>query len=537
MKFFLNTTLTVTLLLATLTGTFAQQYTIYQSTVDVKGPQHVLLPCSNGDYLTITYPFTDDNDPVIVARFDHSLNQKYTTKIADLKKIHYQSNLYCNGRLALICNDKDGNVSRYDVDDKTGALSGSPVPLFTFQARENDTKFYTGNAPGRNFHYFVTKQRIKKEKGAVLQGVILDQQYGKLAAFTFTTPEDNNDFNHVDFLQSDDGTLYMIYSVNVKITKDNYTPHTYKVVMVDTKGSTRAYPMNGIPQGDLGDISWSIDGIRLSFTGLLAHEKKKGYTTVFTGSLDFQKRKGAFHQTELAALMAKTPDFLQHFKDHGIPTSVELIRTLRLSDGSHIVVFEDHGQYTYQSHYAPMSPSNPGFSSAPASLAMGTMASYSITYENRGNLFLIKTDANNTPQWANIVTKNQREADMAIAIGTAVTIDSKDNVHLFFQDDKKDKEVDRKKPKEVDGLKGKKNKLACVTVDPAGAMTKMFIDVKKSKYRPMLEGSEGDTPGELCFMSIRKHTAFSIDHMLNHADYHLGTITITPGSAPALAGN
>lgn len=428
-------------------------------------------------------------------------------------------------------------MSRYDVDDKTGAFTGSPAPLFTFEAREDDTKFFTGNAPGKNFHYFVTKQHTKKEKGAILQGVILDQQYAKLATFRFVTPEDKGDFNHVDFVQSDDGTLYMIYSVNVKTNKDDYTPHAYKVVMVDTKGATRAFPMQGIPKGDLGKIAWSLDGSRLSFTGLIAHEKKKGYTTVFTGYIDFQKRKGAFHQTELSALMTKVPDFLHRYKDNGIPTSVELIRTLRLSDGSHIVVFEDNGSYVYQSHYAPMSPSNPGFASAPASLAMGTMASYSITYENRGNLYLIKTDANNTPQWANIVTKNQREADMAIAIGTAISIDNKDNVHLFFEDNKRDKEVDQKKPREVDGLKGKKNKLACVTVDPTGAMTKTFIDVQKSRYRPMLEKSEGDVAGELCFMAIKKHTAFTIDHMLNHADYHLGTITITPGAAPALVGN
>ena len=537
MKFFLNASLASTILLATLTESHAQQYAIKQSTADVKGPEHVLLPCSNGDYITITYPFTDDNDPVIVSRFDHTLNQKYSNPIVDLKKIHYRSNLYINSRLALFCNDKDGNVNRYDVDEKTGTLTGSPTSLFTFQAKEDDTKFYTGNAPGKNFHYFVAKQRIKKEKGAILQGVILDQQYGKVTDFNFTTPEDNGDFNKIDFLQSDDGTLYMIYSVNVKTSKDDYTPHAYKVVMVDTKGATRNFPMNGIPKGDLGNMSWSIDGSRLSFTGFIAHEKKKGYSTVFTGSLDFQKKKGSFHQTELGALMTQVPDYLQKVKDNGIPTSVELLRTMKLSDGSHIVILEDNGSYVYQSHYAPMSPSNPGFSSAPASLRMGTMSSYSITYYNRGNLYLIKTDANNIPQWMNIVTKNQREGDMAIAIGTACTIDSKDNVHLFFEDNKKDKAPDTKKPKEVDGLKSKKNKLACVTVDPTGAMTKTFIDVDKPKYRPMLEKSEGDVSNELCFMAIRKHTAFSINHMLNRADYRIGTITINPGAPPALAGN
>jgi len=525
------------ILLATLTEGHAQQYAIKQSTVDIKGPQHVLLPCANGDYITITYPFADDNDPVTIARFDHTLTQKFSYPIVELKKIHYQSNIFLNGRLALFCNDKDGNVSRYDIGENSGVLKGSPIPLFSFAAKEYDTKFYCGAAPGRNFNYLVTKQRVKHEKGTILQGVILDQQYGKVAAFSFTTPEDNGDFNHVDFLQSDDGTLCMIYSINVKTAKDDYTPHTYIVVMVDTKGGTRTFPMNGIPRGDIGNVSWSIDSSRLSFTGFIAHEKKMGYTTVFTGSLDFQKRKGSSHLTEIGTLMAKVPDYLQKFKDNGIPTSVELLRSMKLSDGSHLVILEDNGSYNYQSHYAPMSPNNPGSSAAPTSLAMGTMSSYSITYYNRGNLFLIKTDPNGVPQWMNIITKNQREADMAIAIGTACTIDSKDNVHLFFEDKKKDKEPDSKKPQEINGLRDKKNRLACVCIDPTGNMTKEFIDIEMSKYRPILEHSEGYVRNELTFMAIRKHTAFSINQMLNHADYHLGTISITPGRIPTLAGN
>jgi hypothetical protein len=537
MKVFRHTILAGAILLGTLKPAQAQQFTLNESTTEIKGPQHVLLNCSNGDYLTITYPFADDNDPVIVARFDHSLTQKYSTPIVDLKKIHYRSNLYLDRRLSLFANDKDGNVSRYDIDEKTGALTGSPAPLFTFAAKEDDTKFFTGNAPGRNFHYFVTKQRIKKEKGAILQGALLDQQYGKLADFSFTTPEDNGDFNHLDLVQGDDGTLYMIYSVNVKTTKDEYTPHTFKVVMVDTRGATHAYPMNGIPKGDLGDLCWTIDGTRLSFTGFLAPEKKKGFTTVVTGSLDFQKKKGGIHQTQLGTLMAKVPDYLQRYKNDGISTAARLIHSRKLSDGSHIIVLEDNGSLDYQSHYAPMSTSNPGYASAPVALRTGMQASYSITYYDRGNLFVLKTDINNIPQWMNIITKYQREADMAIAIGTACTVDSKDNIHLFFTDNKKDKDPDSKKPKEVDGLKYKKNKLACVTIDPAGTMTKTFIDLEQPKYRPILEKSEGGVTNELQFMTIRKKTAFSINHMLNHADYRLATITITPGATPALAGN
>ena len=523
--------------LCILTQTQAQQYAIKESTTDLKGPQHELLNCPNGDYISITYPFTDDKDPITVTRFDHTLNQKYSNSIADFKKIHYRSNLYINGHLALFCNDKDGNINRYDIDDNTGSLTGSPSPLFTLEAKEDDTKFFTGNAPGKNFHYFVTRQHTKKEKGMILQGAIMDQQYGKLTAFNFITPEDRDDFNHVDFLQSDDGTLYMIYSVNVKTNKEEYTPHAYKVVMVDGKGATRSFPMAGLPKGDLGDLSWTIDGSRLSFTGLLAPTKKSGYSIIFTGSIDFQKRKGGFHQTELSTLMAQAPDYLKNYKENGLPTGAALLRTLRLSDGSHVLLLEDNGDFNHQSYYAPISPNNPGFASAPAAMRTGTMASYSVTYYNRGNIYLIKTDNNNVPQWVNIISKNQQEADMAIAIGTACTVDSKDNVHVFFMDNKKNTDPNCKSPRQVSGLLYETNKLACVTIDPSGAMTKRFMDIDEPKYRPMLEKSQGDLSNQVCFMAIKKKTAFSLNHMLNHADYHIGTITVTPAANPALAGN
>lgn len=536
MKLFRNATYACTLVLFFF-QTQAQQYALKQSTAKVKGPQQVLLPAPQGDYITITYPFIQDHNPVIISRFDHTLNQKYTNPIAALKKERYESCLYNNGHLTLFCSTRDGAVSRYDVDDQTGALTGSPTSLFNLDAWEVNANWYTGSAPGKNFNYFAAREHRKKEKGSYFHGVIMDQLYGKLADFNFVTPEDAEKVNQVYFLQSDDGTLYVIYSVNVKTDKENYTPQTFKVTMIDTKGAIRNFPLNGLPKGNLGNLSWNIDGTRLSFVGLISHEKNKGYTTAFTGSLDFQKKKGSFHQTELSTLMTNTPDFLQGYKENGLPAGITLRRTIHLSDGSRILLFENEGSDFYQSHYAPMSPSNPGYSSAPMSLQMGTMSSYSITYYNRGNIFLLKTDANNIPQWLDVVTKNQREADMAIAVGTGCTLDSKDNIHLFFMDRKKNTEPDRKSPEEVNGLHYKDNYLACVTVTPSGTMTKQFIDQDQPRYRPMLEKSIGDAPDELIFLAMKKKLAFTEEHILNHGDFHLATIRINTGQPAAMANN
>jgi hypothetical protein len=507
----------------------AQAYALKESAVELKGPQHEILFCPDGDFISVTYPFTDDKDPVTISRFDHTLNQKYSSTLADLSRQHYRASIYLKESLALFCSTKEGAVSRYDINDKTGAIIGSPDELFDLQIKEEDAKFLSGDAPSKNFHYFLAQGHQKKEKGMIFQGALLNQQFAKMGVFTFITPEDRDDFNHVDYIQGDNGMLFLIYSVKVKTSKEDYTPYAYNVVIVDPTGKTSSFPVAGLPPGNLGNLTWTARGSRLVFTGFLSHGKKTGYTTIVSGSLDpFKKVIGDLKQTELATLMINAPDYLRDIREKGIPVGVTVLKALTLSDGSKAIVLEDNSDRFYQSYYAPTASPVPAanMTSNGAMLAAGTMPSYSITYHNRGYLYVLKTDRVITPQWLDIISKKQEEPDMVISIGTACTADSKDNVHLFFSDNKKNTDPITKSPAQINGLDYKKNVLACVSITPEGSMSKHFVDQQEPEFRLMLEEEAVETNNEVCVMAIKTKKAFTPEHLFNHAFFRMTTIDI-----------
>ena len=130
-------------------GIRAQSITLKESETSIKGPHHEILPCPGGDYITVTYPFEDEKDPVTVSRFDAKLSQRYTNPIQDLASQHFRAAFYENGRLFLLCNNKEGAVSRYEVNDKTGALTGSPAALFDLEGKEEDVTFFSGSSPDK----------------------------------------------------------------------------------------------------------------------------------------------------------------------------------------------------------------------------------------------------------------------------------------------------------------------------------------------------------------------------------------------------
>jgi hypothetical protein len=510
----------------------AQQYAVKESASDLKGPQHEILLCPGGDHLIVTYPYDDDKDPMTIARFDQRLNQQYSSSVAELSRQHYQASMYGNDRLFIFANDKDGAVSGYEINDKTGVLASPPFALFNIPGKEADATFFSGSAPAKSFHYLLAQGRDKKEKGMTLLGVILDQQCRKLSAFSFVTPEDHDDFRHVDALQANNGVLILIYSVNVKTKRDNYTPKAYTVVLLDAKGRTVTFPLTGLPEGDLDDLSWSIQGGHIVFTGLLAPGKKMGYTTILSGTVDpIHKKIGDLQQTQVSSLLTKAPDFVKDLTAKGLPTYISLIKTLNLPDGSRALVLEDNSDKVYESHFdpaftsgVPYSPTMGSFGHTVGMNAVGV--SSSTLFRNRNNNYIIRLDQNNTPQWINLVSKKQREGDLAIAIGTACASDSKGNIYLFFYDDKKNTEAATAKPRQVDGYRNKHNMLACVSIAPDGSMKKQMQEQQDRHFRIMLEKSVTGSSNEVYFLAIRSKKAFSKEHLFNHAKFHLGEVAI-----------
>lgn len=460
----------------------AQQYSVMESNIDIKGPKHDILHCTDGGLITITYPFAGDKDSVIVARFDVKLNQQYSKGIKDLSNQHYRAAIYGSGGLFLLTSNKDGGVSSYAVADTTGALIGSPVSLFSMDAKEEDAEFTSGSSPDNNLHYIIAQGKHRKEKGEVLQGALVDRRGRKIVTFSYTTPEDRNDVKHLDVVLSNDGIIDMIYNVASK----------YTIVQVDLRGRPLAIPLSGLPAGDLRNIAWSLDRhSRLLFTGFLSATKNTSFTAILSGSFDpVTKKLSALSQTDIT--------------ERGLPTNISLIKTLNLPDGRALVL-ED---------------------------TSGTPQAQTVVYQSRGNNYIVKLDQNNALQWVNLVSKNQKEQDMALAIGTACIADDRGNIHLFFYDDKNNTDVVTASPSPVDGTKNKKSLLACVTITPDGSTKKQMHPQQDPQFVMMLEKSVTAGSNEVYFLAIKpKKTKGS---PLTHAEFHLGEVSVGSGAWQAL---
>ena len=350
-------------------------------------------------------------------------------------------------------------------------------------AKEEDAEFTSGSSPDNNLHYIIAQGKHRKEKGEVLQGALVDRRGRKIVTFSYTTPEDRNDVKHLDVVLSNDGIIDMIYNVASK----------YTIVQVDLRGRTLAIPLSGLPAGDLRNIAWSLDRhSRLLFTGFLSATKNTGFTAILSGSFDpVTKKLSALSQTDIT--------------ERGLPTNISLIKTLNLPDGSRGLVLED---------------------------TSATPQAQTVVYQSRGNNYIVKLDQNNALQWVNLVSKNQKEQDMALAIGTACIADDRGNIHLFFYDDKNNTDVVTASPSPVDGTKNKKSLLACVTITPDGSTKKQMHPQQDPQFVMMLEKSVTAGSNEVYFLAIKpKKTKGS---PLTHAEFHLGEVSVGSGAWQAL---
>jgi hypothetical protein len=507
------------LLIVTAT-TFAQASAPTKSAEEMAGPQHEIISLPGGECITVTYPFDDDRAPVTITRWDTHLKQKYTHPNIELNRDNYRSAVFSQGRLFLLCSNKQGAVNRFEVDPNTGALAGSPTPLFDLPGKEEDCTFLSGSAPGGTAHYLLAQGRAKHEKGASFQGVILDQQGNKITSFSFTTPEDRDDVDHVDVVQNGKEGLFLLYEVNQKTAKDNFTPHAYTLVTVDATGKTGSFALNGLPAGDLRNLSWTLLNDRLAFTGLLAPAKKGGFRSVCSGTVDpVQKKVTEVRTTDLPALMSQATDPYKGW----VSENANLVKTIPQADGSRTLLLEVGADTYLQSHYAPTpNPNN-------AALANGTLASYSITYLERNYVYLLKVDRNNTPQWLDVITKKQSEADLVVSIGTAAGMDAKGNIHLFFIDNKDNTAVVAQADKSIlptDGWQYKKNSLACITIAPDGTAKKQFVEDQDPEFRPVWTKAIPIADNDICFVAIKVKKGIGVERSLNHSHFRLGTISI-----------
>jgi hypothetical protein len=430
--------------------------------------------------------------------------------------------LYAGNRLFLICSNKEGAVTQWEIDDKTGAVRGSAILLFNLKAKEEVTgiidgyvpppTYYTGSSRNGSFYYLVVEEDPKKEKGKLLEGVVFDRQLNKLSTFSFLTPEElNGDRLAPEIVLSDKGDLSMIYSAEVSNKKGDYTPLAYSVVQVDKKGSVSHFPLSGQPAGLLVnlDCCWRDDSLFL--TGWLAPVKNGNARQLLQGALvDGQKKLTNVRTVDISSLNNNLHDNV-HGQIGELPVSAKVRYSFAMPDGSRVLVMEVSGASdvirvtTY------------------ANGAMSHMGSFT---RSRGYVFILKMDRTGAPAWLSAISKSQDDAEFVVEAGIACTMSDEGDLHVFFYDRAKNKEPLSPHPANTLGQDFKTNELACVSVAPDGSMKKQFIPLDDHEFRMMPEKAKPLHNNEFVFTRLHQKPSFSPAGVFNHGTFRFGVIRV-----------
>jgi len=500
--------------------TEAQSIIIKKSDAEIKPAYQQLLLCPDGDYLSLSYTYS--SDPFFISRFDpRSLSPRYNNSLPEFKKEVFRAMGYGGDRLFVFTtNDKEGSISRYEIDDKNGSVTASPVTLFKVD-KVYDFNYSFGSSPNGQFHYLIATKYDRKKKTTFLQGVIMDQQMNTTGNFSTTIEADRQDptnFGNFNALQADDGIVSIICVGANQPDKTEYRPMSYTLVQLDVKGKVTSAPMEGMPSGALKNFVWTTNGRQLSFTAFqMKNSKSAGFTHFLTGIYDpLQKKCPGLREFELNAILKlppvdKLPDIIKEFQKSGLRGDVGVIKTIRLSDGSKALILEGGNSMTFASGFGPAVP----------------FASSSVSYWNykqRLDLYILKLDKNNTPQWFEIFPKWQEESDVAVSIGTAAMADSHDNIHLFVYDHEKDLDAFSPHVLHVYPHKYKSTRLADVMVTPEGKITKQLYDVQDPEFRLRPETAIAGQKNVVFLMAIKFHAVLTRDFEISH--YKLATIEV-----------
>jgi len=507
--------------LSTFTSARAQTYQLTESGAVLKGPGQEIIPLPGGGIVTVTHPRSGKKGPMTISRFDNDLIEIYSVRLNVLSHERYQSAWFHNDTLLLLTTDIAGGLTRYKFDLDNGSLTGQPLPLTGMLGIDQSLKevgFYTGGSADSGFHYIVSASPRQKASGRDLRGILLDRQGEKVSFFHYPLP--SSAIAPIAFTQAADGTLACIYTSADK-GADRYT-----VAAFSPDGSLTSIRLTGLPGDRMHNTSWAMEGGTLCFSGWMSESGKSGLTSIVTGYVDIGTGiVFGLHQTEVASLLAtatpsKTPTGIKPSStarapaQTGLPGELAFLRSFSLPDGSRYLLFEGNGPHLYQ-HRFSLATENPvaamGHTGAFSSLSPSTEA---VCYQSRGNVYVLKIDAGNQPQWLNVLSRNQEEWGRVTAIGTGCLLDRDNRLHVFFYDNKANHDPTSTEVTPFRADDPQDGGFACISIDPEGAMKKQFIHTTDNGYRLMPELAFVDTRDQACFLAI--HTG----------RYKVGTISL-----------
>ena len=480
----------------------AQTWRLKESGVVLKGPAQEMLPLAGGGLVTIAHSQPGKKGPMTISRFDEDLIEIYSVRLSLLSHERYEAAWFYNDTLLLFTVDPAGGLTRYKFDIDNGSLTGQPLPLTGLVGIDQPLKqasFFTGGSPDSGFHYIAAATNT-------FRGVLLDHRGNEVTRFQHPL---SSAVAPIACTQSNDGTLALI--------SDHYT-----VTTIDSNGSSYSFRLSGLPDERIHNASWTMEGGTLCFSGWMSENGAAGLTTILTGCVDLGTGiVFGLHQTEVKTLLTRVaPAATKALAPAAArPAELTLLRSLSLADGCRYLVFENIGQHLYQNRFSPATQ-NPvsalGHSSAFTSLSPLTQA---VRYQSRGDVYVLKLNAANQPEWMNVLSKNQEEWNTISTIGVGTLLDRENRLHVFFYDNKRNSDATAAGVTTFRANNEKGAGFACISITPDGAMKKQFILPADNRFRLMPGLAFVDNKDQACFLAVR-------DKAILNTQYKVGTLAL-----------
>jgi len=413
------------------------------------------------------FSYNRKTDNTTVIAYDTKMRKKYTVEVKELAGKKYETSIANNNSLFIFYTDKDGTVYKTEFDPSNGSTTGTQK-VFSYKADRQE--FFKGVSPDSS-HYFVScKSSTGKSGSEDYTGVVMDRQMNTVAKFSTSSNAERRDIVATDQLVSNNGTMFILSTVEVKSERGSYYPFEQQIKQITADGNTTTSVLSNLPEGLFDNVSWSVDGNNIVFNGLLSKTKKGNYTSVVSGKFDVAAKKVTnVKEAELAQvsyIQTSTHSLVKDIVKEGIPTDVSLVSHFYNSDKSSYILLEENNSRNHSmgQYYATGG-------------ALGSTSQFGATNYFNDNVYVIKLSPPGEVVWLKVVAKKQIQSEREVYSSVAVMKDSKNGLHFFFNDHTKNTDAEPNKKVSTVHLNPKMNNtsLACAYITADGKMTKTIL--------------------------------------------------------------
>jgi hypothetical protein len=352
--------------------------------------------------------YYNSNKQTVITGYDAGMNQIYTNPLPELFKKQYLGTIQVNKQLHLFYAEKE-QVYAYTVDGITGKEKGKHTPLF--KATTIPHGFIKGYSPDSTLCFGVAKVPASGHD-QLFDGVVMDTSLKVVTRFTFAIGDIRHATISTTCILTPEGILYVINCVNTKPGKA-YRPLTYLVTEINKEGKTTTTLLEDLPDGRLANMIWTHSPNGLSFTGLLAKEKKEDFTVLLSGEFNGESKKvtGMKEVTlsDVAYWQQVPAGYLPKIRK-GIPQTASMINHFKLVDGSIYLIVQPFESLDL---------------STPSRLDARTTT---------GNIYLFRIKPDRDLEWIQVIPMDQTELTLPQFTGALATLYKGKDLLVFFHE-------------------------------------------------------------------------------------------------------